>query len=418
MTPAVLSLVALLVVIVVSLTSRLNVGILAIALASAVAILAAGWTPNALMAVFPAPLFLTLVGVTLLFGAAQKNGTLEAITARVVRACGRHTALLPIAFFLMAGVLSAMGPGAIAAAAIVAPLAMAAGLSARVPVFLIALMVANGANAGNLSPVSAIGILVLTQMDMVGLGGHEFAVFSANLVAHAVVGAVAYVLFGGLAVLRESRAASVQNTILPPALTAKHWFTIVVLLVWLALVVFWEVNPGLSAFGAATILILANMAEDNAAIASVPWSVILMVSGVSVLIGVLDKTGGMDLFTALLAAIATPETVNGTMAFVTGLISTYSSTSGVVYPAFLPTVPGLVERLGGGDALEIALSINVGSALVDVSPLSTIGALAIAAVPAGSADTKILFRQMLLWGFAMTLVGALFCQFFIGFFAG
>jgi hypothetical protein len=53
-----------------------------------------------------------------------------------------------------------------------------------------------------------------------------------------------------------------------------------------------------------------------------------------------------------------------------------------------------------------------------VSPLSTIGALAIAAVPAGAADTKVLFRKMLFWGFAMTVIGALFCQCLIGFFAG
>ena len=68
------------------------------------------------------------------------------------------------------------------------------------------------------------------------------------------------------------------------------------------------------------------------------------------------------------------------IAFVTGLISTYSSTSGVVLPTFLPTVPGLVRELGGGDPLAIALSINVGASLVDVSPLSTLGALCVAAV--------------------------------------
>jgi hypothetical protein len=104
--------------------------------------------------------------------------------------------------------------------------------------------------------------------------------------------------------------------------------------------------------------------------------------------------------------------VNGVIAGVTGLISTYSSTSGVVYPAFLPAVPGLVAKLGGGNPLQIAVSINVGAALVDVSPLSTIGALCIAAVPTGY-DTKQLFRHLLLWGFAMTIVGALFCQFVV-----
>ncbi len=140
-----------------------------------------------------------------------------------------------------------------------------------------------------------------------------------------------------------------------------------------------------------------------------------MVCGVSVLIGVLEKTGGMDLFTTLLARLTTPSTVNGAIAFVTGLISTYSSTSGVVYPAFLPAVPGLVQKLGGGDPLQVALSINVGAAVVDVSPLSTIGALCIAAIPA-TADARALFRKLLLWGVSMTVVGALYCQLLIGLF--
>jgi hypothetical protein len=142
-----------------------------------------------------------------------------------------------------------------------------------------------------------------------------------------------------------------------------------------------------------------------------------MVCGVSVLVGVIEKTGGMDLFTSGLARITTPTTANGMMAFVTGLISTYSSTSGVIYPAFLPAVPGLVQKLGGGNPVEIALSINVGAALVDVSPLSTIGALCIAALP-NSAEARVLFRKMLLWGFAMTIVGAVFCHVAIGWFAG
>jgi hypothetical protein len=115
----------------------------------------------------------------------------------------------------------------------------------------------------------------------------------------------------------------------------------------------------------------------------------------------------------LLARLSTPDTVNGVVAFVTGLISTWSSTSGVVMPAFLPTAQSLVERLGGGDPLAVALSINVGSALVDVSPLSTIGALCVAAVsdPDTSGD---LFRKLLLWGLSMTVVGALLCQLVAG----
>jgi hypothetical protein len=121
------------------------------------------------------------------------------------------------------------------------------------------------------------------------------------------------------------------------------------------------------------------------------------------------------LFTSLLARLASPGTINGTIAFVTGLISTYSSTSGVVLPTFLPTVPGLVRELGGGDPLAIALSIDVGASLVDVSPLSTLGALCVAAVAVEEAQA--LFRRLMVWGLSMTLVGALLCQLLAGPFA-
>jgi hypothetical protein len=121
----------------------------------------------------------------------------------------------------------------------------------------------------------------------------------------------------------------------------------------------------------------------------------------------------MDLFTLLLAKVATAATLNGVIAFVTGTISTYSSTSGVVLPMFLPLAPRLVEQVGGGDPLAVALSINVGSSLVDVSPLSTLGALCVAAV-ADADSSRDLFRRLLLWGLAMSVVGALLCQLFAG----
>ena len=141
-----------------------------------------------------------------------------------------------------------------------------------------------------------------------------------------------------------------------------------------------------------------------------------MVTGVATLIALMEKTGGLTLFTSLLARLATPGTVNGVMAFVTGAISTYSSTSGVVLPAFLPTVPQLVQQLGGGDPLAIALSINVGSALVDVSPLSTLGAMCVAAVQDPD-ESQRLFHRLFAWGLSMVLAGAVICQLFAPAFA-
>jgi hypothetical protein len=96
------------------------------------------------------------------------------------------------------------------------------------------------------------------------------------------------------------------------------------------------------------------------------------------------------------------------MAIAIGVVSAYSSTSGVVLPAFLPTVPGIIDDLGGGSALALASTMNVAGHLVDVSPLSTLGALCVAAVPAGDVSRR-LFNQLLAWGLSMTVVGAGLC---------
>jgi hypothetical protein len=100
------------------------------------------------------------------------------------------------------------------------------------------------------------------------------------------------------------------------------------------------------------------------------------------------------------------------IAFVSGITSAYSSTVGVVLPTFLPTVPGLVERLGA-DPMAIASSINVGGHLVDVSPLSTIGAICLATAAANE-DRQVLFNKLLAWGLSMAVVGAVVCWVFFG----
>jgi di/tricarboxylate transporter len=167
-------------------------------------------------------------------------------------------------------------------------------------------------------------------------------------------------------------------------------------------------NVGMTALALAAVLTLARAADEKKAIQAMPWSVILMVTGVTVLVSLLEKTKGMDLFTSGLASIAGPWTLVPIVAFGTGVISVYSSTSGVVLPAFLPTVPGLVASVGGLQPLPIAWSMNIGASLVDLSSLSTVGALFLAAAPAGT-DTRFMFNALLVWGLSMTVIAAVLC---------
>ena len=171
-------------------------------------------------------------------------------------------------------------------------------------------------------------------------------------------------------------------------------------------------NVGSISFVLSIVLMLTGYGDSKAAVKVMPWSVIMMVCGVSVLIDVMDKAGGLNFLVEVMASVAGPTTICFWTAFVPAVISAYSSSSGVVMPMFLPMTPGLVE-LTGGDPIAIISAIDVGSHLVDTSPLSTLGALCIAS--AGEEEDKgVLFRKLLIWGLSMSIVSGIVCYVFFG----
>ncbi len=148
-----ISLAALVLTIVLSCTTTVNPGFLAIALAWVIGVYVGphwgrGFKVAEVLGGFPTELFLTLVGVTLLFTLAQGNGTLDRVARAAVRGCRGNAGLVPVLFFVLALTVASIGAGNIAAAALVAPIAMTVAEQARIPPFLMTLMVAHGSVAG------------------------------------------------------------------------------------------------------------------------------------------------------------------------------------------------------------------------------------------------------------------------------
>lgn len=420
-----ISLGALLVTIVLSCVARVNPGIVAIVFAWLIGVyIGPAWGKpmdvKAVAAGFPIDLFLTLLGVTLLFAQAQGNGTLDRVVRTALRGCRGNVGLMPVMFFALALLIASIGAGNIASAALVAPMAMAVADRAGIPPFLMTIMVAHGAVAGALSPIAPTGIIANGLMVRMGMSGFERQTYLYNLAANAAVALAGYFAFGGWRLFGRSfhdDPGTDEESGLAGASRApmnwQHGLTLGVIATLIVGVVGFKVHVGMGALAGAGLLTLAGAADERAAFRAVPWGVIVMVCGVTVLTSLLEKTGGIDLFTTLLVKFSTHRTVTGVIAFITGLVSVYSSTSGVVLPAFLPSVPGLVEKLGGGSPLAIASSILIGGHLVDVSPLSTIGALCVAGASA-SDDRRVLFIRVLAWGLAMSVVGAIGCYVVFG----
>ncbi len=406
-----LSLAALLVAIVLSCVTQLNVGILGLAFAWVVGVYVAGMPLNDVLAGFPVQLFVMLAGVTLLFAQAQVNGTLDKLARRAVGLCGGNLGLVPVMFFLLASMIASAGPGHVATAAMLAPMAMPMAARTGIPLFLMAIMVGNGAQAGSLSPFAPTGVIVTGIMNRIDMPGHEWYWFWTSFVAHAAIAFGGYLLFGGWRLFSKRMTHETMTTPDGDTFTPHNWLTLAAIVGVILAVLAINANVGMAAFFAAGALAVIGAADHEQAVKRMPWTAIVMVTGVTVLISLLEKTGGLELFSAMLAAVATPATMTGVVAFVTGVISVFSSTSGVVLPAFLPTIPSIIMRLGGGDPLALAASMNIGSHLVDMSPLSTTGAVCMAGIHDATAF-KATYNKMLLWGASMTVVGAIVCYLF------
>jgi di/tricarboxylate transporter len=288
-----------------------------------------------------------------------------------------------------------------------------------------------------MSPLAPTGIIAdrLMARDL-DLSGFEVRLYLYNLAANAAVGIVGYLLFGGWrlfgrkdsvgqstgvgSLLRDSTQPSgkslsakdsrplLLSSPVPAPWTWQHSATTSVIGLLVAGVLLLKMDIGMGAFAAAVVLTLIGAADERKAIERIPWGVILMVCGVTVLTSLLNKTGGLDRFAELVSRVSTPRTAPGVIALASGILSVYSSTSGVVLPAILPAIPKLIAQLGGGDPLAIASSVVITGHVVDSSPLSTIGALCIASAP-DIENRQTLFNQMLAWGLAMAAVGAAIC---------
>ena len=202
----VIALSVLVLVFVISTVRSVNMGALALVAAFVVGTLVFTVDTSEILDGFPASLFVILVGVTYLFALARNNGTVDWIIHAAVRAVRGRVALVPWAMFAVCAAVTAMGAVSPAAVAIIAPVAMGFATRYRIHPMLMGFMVVQGATAGSFSPIGIFGVITNDVMRQNGLPSSPALLFVSTFAAAAVVAAIAYVSFGGRALI--ARGAS------------------------------------------------------------------------------------------------------------------------------------------------------------------------------------------------------------------
>lgn len=146
-----------------------------------------------------------------------------------------------------------------------------------------------------------------------------------------------------------------------------------------------KANVGLIAFLVGVILLLLKVADERKSISCIPWGTLVLVCGVGVLMNLAIKLKGIELLAKFLSTLMTESTASFIIGLTAGIMSWFSSTSGVVMPTLIPTVSSLMTAVGGNvSALDLVSAITMSAHTAGTSPASTGGALAMAAYAANA----------------------------------
>ena len=464
---AIISLLVLIVIFLIATLLPIHMGALAVSAAFVLGILLlpGGFRPEALdeksSAIadgFPGDLFITLAGVTFLFGIAKNNGTVDWLVHAAVRSVGGRVALIPWVFFGVTAVLTGIGAVVPAAVAIIAPIGMTFAHKYNIKLLLMGLMVINGATAGGFSPLSIFGSITNDVVAGAGLDGSPLFLFLASLVFNVVLGIITFVLFGGRQLLgvrdvgegelvaadgskvnelggdskthafREGPAeqtgqkASSGSSASPHAepgdepvttLDIHRGLTLAGMVILTLGAFFLQLDVGFFSFLIGSLLCLLNPKITKGAVGEIAWPTILLVCGIVTYVSLLqnpdlDPGGERDVITWLgdwAAGLGAVTIAALLILYVGGVVSAFASTTGILgalIPLAVPFLDG-PDAVLGVVALVTALAIS--SSVVDSSPYSTSGALVVANAPEVNRDA--VYKGLLKWGFSVVAIAPL-----------
>ncbi|GGH98866.1 hypothetical protein GCM10007170_32390 [Arthrobacter liuii] len=381
---------------------------------------------------FPAGLFFILVGATLLFAIVRINGTIDLLAYWAERLAGDRKILVPILMFLLTAALASAGAFTPAAIAIVAPVGLALGMRFGISTLAMGLVIVQGANAGAFSPVNPFGVLANKMLDGAGASDDSFKLYAYCFVFNAVLAVIAYVLVqaimkrrsakpdarhagggdtamrndggadapsgdsvagpggAGTAVLTAPASVTTGTRTRPEkvAATPMRILTLAGIGSLLVLTTVLGLDVGVASLVIAAVLIVLDSNVQKPAVESMPWSAIILVTGIVTYVGMLEKMGALKELQEGIAGLGNSSLAALIASYVVAIVSAFASTTGT-----LGVISPVVHSIAMDPLLTpvgVITAIAISSSVVDVSPMSTSGPLLMAS--AQPKDERMFFR--------------------------
>lgn len=404
--------------------TRINIGLFAIAFAYLIGCFVMGLSPSEVIGMWPLKMFFIIFAVCLFYSFAIVNGTLEKLSEHLLYRCRNVPHLLPYAIFFTSALIAAMGAGYYTVLAFMAPITLMLCEKTRMSLIIGAMSVNYGALGGANFVSSQSGIIFRSLMVNSGIAEevafiNSFGIFASTMLIPLAVITV-LVFFTGH---RKSMQGASLGVSLPTAFNQQQKTTLWLTLLMMALVLMAPIahlifpdsatatfinskmDIGLIASVFSVIALLLKLGDERKAMASVPWSTLIMICGVGMLIAIAIKAGTIDMLASWIGTNIPASLVPLAFGVVAALMSLFSSTLGVVTPALFPIVPSIAGNLGL-DPMIIFICIVAGAQATSISPFSSGGSLMLGACPNEEARSG-LFSQLLFRAAPIGIVAAL-----------
>lgn len=403
---------------------KINAGLIAVAFGFILTWIYGGEaaTSNAFIKSFPASLFWNYSMPVIFYAFASANGTLTALGRKISYKFRNARWALPIAMYIVAGVVAAAGAGTMNTA-IVGPLAWGLCLTAGVTPMIVPFALWTGSFLGSFVPWTSNGAL-LTGLYMENLPGVDPTAMAVRVaVYYALLSLVVMIVMFIITkawVLDENGAEDFMTK--PEPFSKEQKFTLTVIFICIALLLvpsilqqfvpnpvfaFMKNNFGMpvtSVVGISLVAIWGGADLKSVFSKHVNWNMILLITGMGMYCSLARTMGVVDTLGQELQAM--PSNFIAPAICLIGAALSFVTSASTVQPMLFAMVPALATAAGCSmEAIVVPMMIGVG--ITSMSPVSTGGALCLVGAPEEAANK--LFPRMLLTAVVAAIVCVLLC---------
>ena len=412
MSGTILFLIALVLSIFLGVKFKINIGMIALTFAFLIGCFYLNLGASAVFAMWPSKLFVTLLFVMCFFAFAVTNGSLDKLAQFVTWKFRKTPALIPFALFFLIFALSAGGMSTYAMFAFMAPIVLSIAQKVNMHRVMVACVVIGGSVSGGMTPISQLGVTHLNTLTNIGYSVEESAtilntMFINNFIGEFGMFLVCYFLFKTYKIKVDESSKPEPFTVTQKKTLWLFGLGITTILIPALLHTFVPTNAlytklynsldiTLIALIGIIVCIFLKIGDFKDALAKVPMSSLILVSGISVLISVGVKAGAVEQLSAWAGENISGAAAPFFMVVVSAVFSLFAAATSIVVPTMGTLIPGLVAaNMAFTPGYLFSLS-NTSAILTGYSPFSSGGSITMSGV-FDEKERDMLFKWLLIF---------------------